>query len=137
MERLALRTVTYRDEAVQLPHRIVTRSASLKHLVLEGYGIDWELSPAFEDLESLKICRIPKNLKPSMVQLLGFISRLPLLETLAVADIDSREGILPSKMDHIRMEHLENLNVSFHSPSIINSFLDRLTLPKNGISTVG
>ncbi|KAG6806416.1 hypothetical protein H0H92_011431, partial [Tricholoma furcatifolium] len=136
MERLVMIGTPEFSDAVQLPDRIITRSASLKHLVLDGYGIDWELPPAFEDLKSLTIRHIPKNLQPSMVQLLGFISQVPLLETLTVADIDSHEEILPSNMEHVHMEHLENINLSSDRISVINSFFDRLSLPKNGISTV-
>ncbi|KAG6823307.1 hypothetical protein H0H92_010660, partial [Tricholoma furcatifolium] len=137
MERLVMIGTPEFSDAVQLPDRIITRSASLKHLVLDGHGIDWELPPAFEDLKSLTIRHIPKNLQPSMVQLLGFISRLPLLETLTVADIDSHEDILPSNIEYVHMEHLENINLSSDRISVINSFFDRLSLPKNGISTVG
>ncbi|KAG6823414.1 hypothetical protein H0H92_010293 [Tricholoma furcatifolium] len=138
MERLAIKIpgeTCLPKDAAQFPYKIITQSTSLKHLALGGCGINWEGFPAFEGLRSFRIFHIPKDLQPSIVQLLRFISRVPLLETLEVADIDSRQEILPSDIvEPVRMEHLEHLDVSCDSISIINSFFGSLIFPNN-IST--
>ncbi|KAG6825624.1 hypothetical protein H0H92_003039 [Tricholoma furcatifolium] len=135
MEKLTMRTPLFRSSngVMQLPDRIIMRSASLKCLILDGYGINWELSPAFEGLKVFEIChtRSSEIPHPSMIQLLRFILQVPLLETLAVQEIDStREEMLPSNIEYLRMEYLEHLEVSCASVSIINSFFRCLALPR-------
>ncbi|KAG6826122.1 hypothetical protein H0H92_001055 [Tricholoma furcatifolium] len=136
MERLAIKTPseTYLYEDAALPDEIITQLTSLKHLALRGYGINWEGFSAFKGLKSLTITRIPHNFRPSMVHLLRFISWVPLLETLVVADIDSRQPILPSNIEHVRMEHLDHLDLSCNSISIINSFFGSLIFPNNNMN---
>ncbi|KAG6826873.1 hypothetical protein H0H92_014077 [Tricholoma furcatifolium] len=115
------------DANLQLPDQVITRSTSLQHLTLEGFGINWELSPTFTGLKSIEISSIPKNSQPSVVQLLCFLSQVPLLETLSVSDIDVNQNIIPSHdVKQIHMRHLEDINVSCGSLSIIDFFFDHL-----------
>ncbi|KAG6810306.1 hypothetical protein H0H92_012483 [Tricholoma furcatifolium] len=102
---------------LQLPDRVITRSASLKHLTLRGYGINWGLSPAFEGLKSFDISVIPRMFEPTMAQLLRFLSRLPFLETLSVADLDLHQEALPH----------QHLSFTCHSLSTADTFFDCLT----------
>ncbi|KAG6808252.1 hypothetical protein H0H92_004730 [Tricholoma furcatifolium] len=143
MERLAiiappLMTMSWSElnNAVPRPDSIITQFSSLKRLRLVRYGINWELSPAFEGLKSFMTYRIPESSEPSVAQLLQFISRVPLLETVSIDSIHSHQEISPSNMKYVRMEYLKELFVSCESISIIVSFFDHLILPKNAIRTI-
>ncbi|KAG6811081.1 hypothetical protein H0H92_009040 [Tricholoma furcatifolium] len=122
---------------LQLPDRIITRSASLTHLTLQGYGINWELSPAFEGLRSFNIFLIPPGFQPSNAQLLRFLSRVPFLETLSVTAIDHLQEVLSSQnVERIHMKYLKHLTLECESLPIIDSLFDYLTFPKNSIITI-
>ncbi|KAG6810304.1 hypothetical protein H0H92_012481, partial [Tricholoma furcatifolium] len=113
---------------LQLPDRVITRSAALKHLALRGYGINWGLSPAFEGLKSFDISDIPRMFEPTMAQLLRFLSRLPFLETLSVANLDLPQEALPlHHVERIHMKYLKHLSFKNHSLSTADTFFDCLT----------
>ncbi|KAG6811017.1 hypothetical protein H0H92_009358 [Tricholoma furcatifolium] len=120
---------------LRLPDKFIRRSASLKHLTLQGYGMDWGLSPAFEGLKSLNVFNIPTKFQPSMIQLLSFLSRLPLLQTLSVIDIQ-HGGSSSHNFEQIHMKYLSHLQLSCASLPIIESIFDYLTFSGDNITTV-
>ncbi|KAG6828804.1 hypothetical protein H0H92_006685 [Tricholoma furcatifolium] len=118
---------------LQLPDRIITHSASLKHLLLHGYGINWQLSPASgRSLKTLQMHHIPVHLQPSVAQILRFLVHVPLLETLSVAYVENNSEILsPHGVERVQMEHLKNVRFSCQSLPSVASFFECLTCAKD------
>ncbi|KAG6811259.1 hypothetical protein H0H92_008302 [Tricholoma furcatifolium] len=108
---------------LQLPDGIIIRSASLEHLILAGYWIDWRLSPAFgRSLKTLGISSLPTQLQPS--------------ETLSVLGIDRDAASTSHGIKRVHMQYLRHLETfSKHLSSII-SLLEHLTFSKENIVTV-
>ncbi|KAG6823848.1 hypothetical protein H0H92_008864 [Tricholoma furcatifolium] len=126
------------DAQLQLPEQITMQAASLKHLVLAGYGIDWQLCPAFgRSLKAFGIYSVPIDLRTSMAQLLSFVSYLPLLDTLSISGFGFPDEELPSHViKPVHMKYLRHLTISFITPSHIVSLLKYLTFPKENIIAV-
>ncbi|KAG6805776.1 hypothetical protein H0H92_014067, partial [Tricholoma furcatifolium] len=123
---------------LQLSEQVTMQAASLKHLLLVGYGIDWQLCPAFgHSLKTFSISRIPDHLRPSTAQLLSFLSHLPLLETLSISSFGTPdEASFSHGIELVHMKYLRHLKVSSEIPSNIVSILKYLTFPKETILTV-
>ncbi|KAG6822784.1 hypothetical protein H0H92_012617 [Tricholoma furcatifolium] len=63
-----------------------------------------------------------------MAQLLRFLSRLPFLETLSVANLDLPQEALPlHHVERIHMKYLKHLSFKCHNLSTANTFFDCLT----------
>ncbi|KAG6807040.1 hypothetical protein H0H92_009027, partial [Tricholoma furcatifolium] len=50
----------------KLPDGIVAASCSLKHLTINGFGLNWGLLHTFNNLKTFIISSIPDSLRPSM-----------------------------------------------------------------------
>ncbi|KAG6812401.1 hypothetical protein H0H92_003082 [Tricholoma furcatifolium] len=124
--------------ALQLPEQVTMEAASLKHLLLSGYWMDWQLCPAFgRSLKTFSISCIPNHLRPSTAQLLSFLSHLPLLETLSISSFGTPDEASSSHgIEMVHMKFLRHLKVSSRIPSNIVSILKYLTFPKETIVTV-
>ncbi|KAG6808095.1 hypothetical protein H0H92_005403 [Tricholoma furcatifolium] len=126
------------DGQLQLSEQVTMQAASLKHLLLVGYGIDWQLFPAFgRSLKTFSVSRIPDHLQPSTAQLLSFLSHLSLLETLSITSFGTPdEASFSHGIEMVHMKYLRHLKVSSRIPSNIVSLLKYLTFPKETILTV-
>ncbi|KAG6823037.1 hypothetical protein H0H92_011623 [Tricholoma furcatifolium] len=114
---------------LQLPDRIITRSVSLKHLALQGHGMNWELSPASEGLKSFElVSHIPANFQLSMAQLLRFLSQIPRLENLS---LDIHPDISRSNVERIHMGYLKDLSISCGRIATIDCLFDYLTFSRD------
>ncbi|KAG6822992.1 hypothetical protein H0H92_011815 [Tricholoma furcatifolium] len=141
MERLEMNAYSMinfgesKGSQLQLPEQIIMQAASLKRLVLVGYGIDWQLSPAFgRSLKTFSISRIPQ---PSMAQLLAFVSHLPFLENLSISSFGTPDEVLPSHgIEPVHMKYLQHLTISSKIQLNIVSVLKHLTFPKETIATI-
>ncbi|KAG6808454.1 hypothetical protein H0H92_004060 [Tricholoma furcatifolium] len=123
------------DAQLQLPEQVTMQAASLKHLALAGYGIDWQLCPAFgRSLKTFSISCIPQL---SMAQLLAFVSYLPLLENLSIFSLGTPDEALRSHgIEPVHMMYLHHLTISSEIPMNIVSMLKYLTFPKETITTI-
>ncbi|KAG6813720.1 hypothetical protein H0H92_008128 [Tricholoma furcatifolium] len=127
MEWLEMRASV--DEAqLKLPDRVITESVSLQDISLEGLGLNWELAPAFTSLKRLDIT-IPLQFAPSLAQLLRFLSRIPLLETLIIDEIDPNQEP-PYIAERVSLKYLNWISLSCKNLSIITAFLDHVSFPR-------
>ncbi|KAG6810431.1 hypothetical protein H0H92_011873 [Tricholoma furcatifolium] len=137
MERLEIHSIdltTDVDNAQPqtVPDRIITQSVSLRYLILNGYGINWLLSPAFgQSLKAFSVTSI------SVAQTLRFLSHIPLLETLSITLADNHHEISPSHgAEQAHMKYLKDIKVSCESLSPVTSFFEHFTFPKENNVTV-
>ncbi|KAG6825265.1 hypothetical protein H0H92_004253 [Tricholoma furcatifolium] len=102
----------------------------LKHLSLVGFAFNWKLLQTFESLKTFNISGIPYLFQPSAAQLLRLLSRMPVLESLSIAEMaDSPREILPSHhVDRISMKFLTHIDLFSPGCASINYFFDHVLL---------
>ncbi|KAG6872041.1 hypothetical protein C0995_013630 [Termitomyces sp. Mi166 len=103
------------SEENMLPDVMIADSSKLEVFILEGCHMSWELA-CFRNLKIFSLCRIPAGLGPSMIQLLGILSKMPLLEMVKITDISdstSEEGVSSlQSVVPISFVHLKHINLS-------------------------
>ncbi|KAG6828081.1 hypothetical protein H0H92_009309 [Tricholoma furcatifolium] len=123
----------FASSRIVIPSRVLTDSVSLRHLTLNGLGINWNTLPAFQHLVTFEISLTPDDLQPSVVQLLRFLSLVPVLETLSI--VHSGPVVSPSvDTERVYMKYLKVAEIRGASLPAIDSLFDRLTFPKGNVT---
>ncbi|KAG6830074.1 hypothetical protein H0H92_002364 [Tricholoma furcatifolium] len=114
---------------------VITASPSLKHLELQGFGMNCGPLHTFHHLQSFRLLLIPEEFRPSLAQLLRFLSQMPVLEFLDVSELSTAEEVFPSHEGMtVHMRRLRDINIRCQSAQILNSFFDLVKFPKDAVS---
>ncbi|KAG6829142.1 hypothetical protein H0H92_005546, partial [Tricholoma furcatifolium] len=105
------------------------------HIPINGFGLNWGLLHTFNNLKTF-IISIPESQRPSMIEILRFLSQMPLLDFLSITASCLREEVLPCHATKIHLKYLKHIEFICDNIITTNTFFDHLSFPKNDITLV-